>query len=136
MDGIIFDINRPVVQGDPEKNNTPLVRHERPILRFTSWMILPEISLVKEADAVIVTIGERPNPLLLAPTKGIEVNRWGYMLTHKKIMAAPREGVYARGDIAEWSANVIKAMGGGRKAAKAMHEYLTAEPIRQAARNG
>ena len=38
--------------------------------------------------------------------------------------------------LADWGANVIKAMGDGRRAAKAMHEYLTAEPIRKAAGNG
>lgn len=91
---------------------------------------------VKEADTVIVAIGGRPNPLLLASTKGIDVNRWGYIVTDKETMATTREGVYAGGDIAGWGANVIKAMGDGRKAAKAMHEYLTAEPIRQAAGNG
>jgi glutamate synthase (NADPH/NADH) small chain len=34
------------------------------------------------------------------------------------------EGVYAGGDIVTGSATVISAMGAGRKAAKAMHEYL------------
>jgi len=91
---------------------------------------------VKEVDTVIVAIGGRPNPLLLSSTKGIDVNRWGYIVTDKETMATTREGVYAGGDIAGWGANVIEAMGDGRKAAKAMHEYLTAEPIRQAARNG
>jgi glutamate synthase (NADPH/NADH) small chain len=91
---------------------------------------------VKEVDTVIVAIGGRPNPLLLASTKGIDVNRWGYIVTAKETMATTREGVYAGGDIAGLGANVIKAMGDGRRAARAMHEYLTAEPIRQAAQNG
>jgi glutamate synthase (NADPH/NADH) small chain len=34
------------------------------------------------------------------------------------------EGVYAGGDIATGEATVISAMGAGKKAAKAIHEYL------------
>jgi len=36
-----------------------------------------------------------------------------------------REGVYAGGDIVTGSATVILAMGAGRLAAKAIHEYLS-----------
>jgi glutamate synthase (NADPH/NADH) small chain len=35
------------------------------------------------------------------------------------------EGVYAGGDIVTGEATVISAMGAGKKAAKAIHEYLT-----------
>jgi glutamate synthase (NADPH/NADH) small chain len=90
---------------------------------------------IKEVDTVIVAIGGHPNPLLLRSTKGINVNRWGYIMTDKETMATSREGVYAGGDIAGWGANVIKAMGDGRRAAKAINEYLTAEPLRQVAQN-
>jgi glutamate synthase (NADPH/NADH) small chain len=34
------------------------------------------------------------------------------------------EGVYAGGDIVTGEATVISAMGAGKKAAKAIHEYL------------
>jgi glutamate synthase (NADPH/NADH) small chain len=34
------------------------------------------------------------------------------------------EGVYAGGDIVTGEATVISAMGAGKKAAKALHEYL------------
>jgi glutamate synthase (NADPH/NADH) small chain len=35
------------------------------------------------------------------------------------------EGVYAGGDVVTGEATVISAMGVGKKAAKAIHEYLT-----------
>ena len=35
------------------------------------------------------------------------------------------DGVYAGGDVATGAATVISAMGAGKRAAKAMHEYLT-----------
>jgi glutamate synthase (NADPH/NADH) small chain len=36
-----------------------------------------------------------------------------------------REGIYAGGDIVTGAATVILAMGAGRKAANAIHEYLS-----------
>ena len=38
--------------------------------------------------------------------------------------ATTREGVFAGGDAVTGAATVILAMGAGRKAAKAIHEYL------------
>jgi glutamate synthase (NADPH/NADH) small chain len=39
------------------------------------------------------------------------------------------EGVYAGGDIMTGEATVISAMGSGRRAAKAIHEYLLEKDI-------
>jgi len=40
-------------------------------------------------------------------------------------MATSKKGVFAGGDIVTGGATVILAMGAGRKAAKAINEYLT-----------
>ena len=39
-------------------------------------------------------------------------------------MKTSKDGVYAGGDVATGAATVILAMGAGKKAAKAMDEYL------------
>ena len=41
--------------------------------------------------------------------------------------ATTREGIFAGGDAVSGAATVILAMGAGRKAAKAIHEYLKAK---------
>jgi glutamate synthase (NADPH/NADH) small chain len=53
------------------------------------------------------------------------VDNRGYLVIDEETMATTRKGVYAGGDIVGWGASVIRAMGDGRKAANAMHEYLT-----------
>jgi glutamate synthase (NADPH) small chain len=74
-------------------------------------------------DLVIVAIGTRSNPLLTTTTAGLEVNRWGYIVTDEHGMTS-LPGVFAGGDIVRGSATVILAMGDGKRAAAAIDSYL------------
>jgi glutamate synthase (NADPH/NADH) small chain len=51
-------------------------------------------------------------------------NRRGYIITKGESGETTRLGVYAGGDIVG-AATVILAMGAGKKAARAIHEYLS-----------
>ncbi|MEA5107866.1 Glutamate synthase [NADPH] small chain [bioreactor metagenome] len=75
-------------------------------------------------DTVIVAIGNDSNPLIKATTDGIEVNRRGNFIVNEETCETTLKGVYAGGDIVLGAATVILAMGQGRKAAKAMNDYL------------
>ena len=75
-------------------------------------------------DEVIVAIGNASNPLIKMTTPEIEVNRRGNFIVDEETMRTSMEGVYAGGDIVFGAATVILAMGQGRKAAKAINEYL------------
>ena len=75
-------------------------------------------------DEVIVAIGNASNPLIKMTTPEIEVNRRGNFIVDEETMSTSMEGVYAGGDIVLGAATVILAMGQGRKAAKAINEYL------------
>ncbi len=79
---------------------------------------------VHEFDTVIVAIGNDSNPLIERTTKGLEVNRRGNIIVDEETCKTSMKGVYAGGDIVLGAATVILAMGQGRKAAKAMNEYL------------
>ncbi len=79
---------------------------------------------VLDVDTVVVAIGTRANPLVQATTPGLELNKWGYIVADEETGKTSREGVFAGGDIVTGSATVILAMGAGRKAARAIHEYL------------
>lgn len=76
-----------------------------------------------EVDTVIMAIGTSPNPLIKATTEGLAVDKWGCIVA-KDNMATSIEGVYAGGDVVTGAATVIEAMGAGKIAAAAMHEYL------------
>ena len=77
-----------------------------------------------DVDAVIMSIGTSPNPLIKSTTKGLEVNRWGGIIVNEDGLTS-REGVYAGGDAVTGAATVISAMGAGKIAAKAIDETLS-----------
>lgn len=77
-----------------------------------------------ETDTVIMSLGTSPNPLIARTTEGLETNRRGCIVADES-GATSRPGVFAGGDAVTGAATVILAMGAGRKAAAAIHEYLT-----------
>ena len=81
-------------------------------------------NFILDVDAVIMSIGTSPNPLIRTTTPGLEANKWGCIVADEATGATSREGVYAGGDAVTGAATVILAMGAGKDAAKAMDEYL------------
>jgi glutamate synthase (NADPH/NADH) small chain len=78
---------------------------------------------VMDTDTAIVAIGRTPNPIIQSTTEGLQVTKWGTIVTDENGKTSI-EGVYAGGDIVTGEATVISAMGAGKKAAQAIHEYL------------
>lgn len=75
-----------------------------------------------DADMIVYAIGTAANPII-GQTSKIKLNKWGFIDTDETL-ATSMAGVYAGGDIVTGGATVILAMGAGRKAARAMKEYL------------
>lgn len=86
---------------------------------------VPGTERVEPFDTVIVAIGNASNPLIKQTTPEIETNRRGNFIVNEETCETSMPGVYAGGDIVLGAATVILAMGQGRKAAKAMNEYLS-----------
>ena len=76
-----------------------------------------------ETETVIMSLGTSPNPLIAKTTGGLETNRRGCIVADEN-GATSRPGVFAGGDAVTGAATVILAMGAGRKAAAAIHEYI------------
>ena len=76
-----------------------------------------------ETDTVIMSLGTSPNPLIAKTTSGLETTRRGCLVADEN-GATTRPGVFAGGDAVTGAATVILAMGAGRKAAAAIHEYI------------
>ena len=76
-----------------------------------------------DCDVVIMALGTSPNPLIASTTEGLETSRRG-CITASEEGQTSREGVFAGGDAVTGAATVILAMGAGRKAAKAIDQYL------------
>ena len=87
----------------------------------------PGSDFVLDVDCVVMSIGTSPNPLIKSTTDGLEVHEWGGIIADEATGKTSREGVYAGGDAVTGAATVILAMGAGKKAAKAISEYIRAK---------
>lgn len=77
-----------------------------------------------DVDTVIVSIGVSPNPLLPRSLPDLKTTRWGTLVVNEDTLQTSIPDLFAGGDIVRGGATVILAMGDGRKAAQAMHEYM------------
>ena len=76
-----------------------------------------------EVDMVIIAIGQGPNPLAIRNIPGLKTDKKGLIKTDSRGQTS-LPGVFSGGDIVTGAATVIKAMGAGKEAAKAIDEYL------------
>ena len=82
-----------------------------------------------DVDTVIVALGTGPNPIIQksAQSDGIDfdTDQKGYFVVNEETRETSVPTIYAGGDVAPVGAsNAINAMGAGKKAAKAINEYL------------
>ncbi|AWI04701.1 NADPH-dependent glutamate synthase [Clostridium drakei] len=80
---------------------------------------------IMDVDTVIMSLGTSPNPLISSTTKGLEINKHKCIAAEEETGLTSRQLVYAGGDAVTGAATVILAMGAGKKAAKAIDEYLS-----------
>lgn len=98
--------------GEPDMSG-----RRRPIAKKGSEHVL-------DVGTVVIAIGQSPNPLIKLTTPGLETQKWGGIIVREETGATSLEGVYAGGDAVTGAATVILAMGAGKKAAKAIDDYL------------
>jgi len=131
-EGIIFDLlTNPVEILTDDNGNVKAIRCIRMELGEPDAsgrrrpVEIPGSEFEVEVDAVIMSLGTSPNPLISSTTKGLEVNKWQCIVADEATGKTTKEGVYAGGDAVTGAATVILAMGAGKAAAKAIDEYLS-----------
>lgn len=82
-------------------------------------------NFIMQVDMVINAIGTTANPIVARSATDVQTNKWGYFTVDEKTCATSREGVFAGGDIIRGSATVISAIGDGKRAARAIDNYLS-----------
>jgi len=87
-------------------------------------VVIPGSEYEMGMDTVVMAIGQGPNPLVPRTTPDLELNRNGNIIADESNAQTSKKAVFAGGDIVTGAATVIQAMGAGKKAAKAIHEYL------------
>ena len=75
-----------------------------------------------DIDSCIISIGQKPNPILKKSTHDLETDKWGRIVVHDFQTSIP--GVFAGGDVVSGAATVILAMGAGKDASTFMDEYI------------
>ena len=86
---------------------------------------IPGSEFTIELDAVIMSLGTSPNPLIASTTLGLETNKYKCIVTEEETGKTSINAVYAGGDAVTGAATVILAMGAGKKAAKSIDEFLS-----------
>ena len=76
------------------------------------------------AAAILVAIGEEPDPSILPEGAGIEVSGWAGIVADPRTLATGRAGIFAGGDVVSGPKTIIEAVAAGRRAAASIHEYL------------
>ena len=82
-----------------------------------------------DVDTVVVALGTGPNPTIqgsmLKDNMDLNTDKKGYIVINAETGETSIDGVYAGGDVAPTGpSTAINAMGAGKRAAKAINEYL------------
>ncbi|MFH1287359.1 MAG: NADPH-dependent glutamate synthase [bacterium] len=78
---------------------------------------------IMKTNTVISAIGQSPNPLLFRATPALKITDRGTVVASEN-GATVMPGVFAGGDVVTGAATVIKAMGAGKIAARAIDKFL------------
>ena len=84
---------------------------------------IPNSNFVIECDSIVIAIGQSPNPLIPMTTEGLRIGEHGNIVVDSEGRTTKR-GVFAGGDITSGEATVIAAMAAGKRAAKAIDQYI------------
>jgi len=76
-----------------------------------------------EVDAVIMALGNYPNPLLTKATENLDTDSRGCLIVDENYQTS-KKGVFAGGDAVTGTATIISAMGAGKIAANNIDKYI------------
>ncbi len=98
--------------GEPDESG-----RRRPVKKEGSEFIM-------EVDTVVSALGTYPNPLVPSTTPDMDVSKKGTIVADEETGKTSKANVWAGGDIVTGAATVISAMGAGKRAAAAIHQFL------------
>ena len=81
-------------------------------------------------DALVVAIGNRPNPLLPMTCASLKTTKKGTLEVDAETLQTSMPQVFAGGDVVSGAATVISAMGQAKIAARSINKYQKGEPLK------
>ena len=97
--------------GEPDQRGR---RSPVPLQEFVEW----------PCETVIYALGTKANPIVGQATRGLALDKRGYIMADDASQCTNLPGVFAGGDIVTGGATVILAMAAGRRAARAITAWL------------
>ncbi len=85
---------------------------------------------VVEADHVLISIGQAPDPSFLSEDGQLERALWGTLAVDENTLSTNIKGVFAGGDFTTGPTYLIRAIASGRRAALAIDKYLAGDTDR------
>ncbi|NNF98953.1 MAG: FAD-dependent oxidoreductase [Desulfobacteraceae bacterium] len=88
-----------------------------------------------EIDNLITAIGQRPTVDFVEKEKILEnlgITRWNTIDNDPETLQSTLPFIYTGGDSATGASLVVEAIGGGRRAARSIHQFLTGEEVKGA----
>ncbi len=89
---------------------------------------------IMDLDMVITAIGQRPDVSFMEQAgkrlQDLKLTRWNTIDNDPEILQANIPYIFTAGDAATGASLVVEAIGGGRRAARSIHQYLTGQEIK------
>ena len=89
------------------------------------WAPVPGSEAAIAATTILVAVGEEPDPSILPEGAGIEISAFAGIIADPRTLSTGHAGVFAGGDVVSGPKTIIDAVASGRRAAGAIHEYLS-----------
>jgi len=121
------------VEGDRKVTGMRLARQQRvgaDANGRSTYEPVPDSDESMPVTAVLVAVGEEPDPSILPEGAGIQISAFAGIAADRHTLSTGRAGVFAGGDVVSGPKTIIDAVAAGRRAAGSIHEYLSG------ARNG
>ena len=88
-----------------------------------------------EVDMIITAIGQRPDILFKEGEKGrriddLKITRWNTIDADPETLQTGIPYLFTAGDCATGASLVVEAVGGGRRAARSIHQYITGQDVK------
>ncbi len=80
-----------------------------------------------EADSCVLAIGQRADLSFLNAADRVDLTAAGTIKVDRETLATTAPGIFAGGDVAFGPRNLIEAVANGKRAARSIHEFLSAE---------
>jgi glutamate synthase (NADPH/NADH) small chain len=91
---------------------------------------IPHSEYVIPCETSAIAIGYNADPIIKDAAPGVQTNRWNLVEIDHDTGMTTRPGVFAGGDNVNGADLVVTALADGRRAARAIHEYLQTLPAK------